>query len=100
LIAESVDVGHHIVAEPALVASGNLEIRIIQVRAHLHDRLLGNLEPQLALGFCQREPEPAPEADAMAFTPEYLHGGRRVPRPKRRAPAVIAHRNIRSVKVT
>jgi hypothetical protein len=51
LIAEGVDVCHHVVPEPTLVPRGNLEIGVVQVRPHLGDGLLWNVEPELALGF-------------------------------------------------
>jgi hypothetical protein len=100
LITECVDVGHHIVTESPLVSRSNLEIGVVQVRAHLCDGLLRDIEPQLTLCFRQRKPESPPEAYTVALTPEYLHGRRRITRPQRRPPALIAHRNIRSVKVT
>ena len=44
LIAEGVDVGHHVVAEATLVAAGRREVGVVQVRPHLRQRLLGDRE--------------------------------------------------------
>ena len=41
----------------------------------------------------------APEADPMGLAPQDLHRRRGVPGAERRAPAVVGHRNTRSVKV-
>ena len=99
LVAEGVDVGHDVVAEAALVARGGSEVGVVQVGPHLRQRLVGDVEPQLALGLGQRQPEPAPEADPVRLAPEGLHRRRGVAGAERRAPAVVGHRNTRSVKV-
>jgi hypothetical protein len=99
LVAEGVDVRHHVVPEPALVPRRRGEVRVVQVRAHLGQRFLGNGEPQLALRLREREPQPAPEPDTVRLAPEDLHRRRGVAGAQRRAPAVVGHRNTRSVKV-
>ena len=99
LLAEGVHVRHHVVPEAALVPGRGGEIGVVQVGPHLGQRLLGNGEAQLALRFRQGQPEPAPQADAVRLAPERLHRGRGVAGAQRRAPAVVAHRKTRSVKV-
>ena len=42
LVAEVVNVGHHVVPQPALVLSGFVEVGVVQVRAELRDRGIGN----------------------------------------------------------
>jgi hypothetical protein len=86
-------------AEPALVAAGGGEIHVVQVGAHLGERRLGNVEPELPLRLREREPQAPPQPDPMRLPPEALHRGRRVAAAERRLPAVVAHRNTRSVKV-
>ena len=100
LVAKGVDVSHDVVPEPALVAGGRGQIGIVQVGAHLRDRRLGYIQPQLPLALGQGQPKPAPEGDPAGLAPQRLHGGRRVARAQRRTPALVGHRKIRSVKVT
>ncbi len=99
LIGVGVHVRHHVVAVAALVAGRGGEVHVVQVRPKLRDGLIGDRETELALRLREREPEPAPQADAVRLAPETLHGGRRVARAERRGPALVAHRNTRSVKV-
>jgi hypothetical protein len=99
LLTEGVHVRHDVVPEAALVAGGGDEIGVVEVGPHLGQRLLRNGEAQLALRFRQRQPQPAPQADAVRLAPECLHRGRGVAGAQRRAPAVVAHRKTRSVKV-
>ena len=93
LLAEGVDVRHDVVAEAPLVPAGGGQVGVVEVGAHLGQRLLGDVEPELALGLRQGEPEPAPEPDAVRLAPQRLHRGRGVAGAERRAPAVVGHRN-------
>ena len=97
LVAEGVDVGHHVVAEPPLVLGGRGQVGVVEMGAHLRQRRVRDVEPQLPLRLGQRQPEPAPEADAVRLAPEPLHGGRGVAGAERGTPAVVGHRNTRSV---
>ena len=94
------DVGHDVVAEPALVARRGGEVGVVEVRLQRRDRGGGNLEPQLPLGLHERQPEPAPERHPVGFAPELLHRRRGVAGSQRRLIARVGHgRNIRSVKM-
>jgi len=99
LISEVVDMGHHVVPEPALVLRHGREIGIIQMGPKLLDGEGGNREAQLALSFHQSQPEPAPERSAVGPAPERLHRRRGVPEPQRRLVAGLAHRKTRSMKM-
>ena len=43
LLAQVVDVRHHVVADPLLVLRDTLEIGVVQMRAQLRERALGDL---------------------------------------------------------
>ncbi len=90
LIAEVMDVCHHVMAQPALVLGRFVQIDIIEMGAHLGQRGSGDREAQVPLDFHQREPQPAPQTDAAALAPERLHGGRGVARGERRDPGQTA----------
>ena len=75
LIAEGVDVGHHVMAKAALVAGRYIQICVVQVRPHLDDGRLRDVEPQLAFRLGQCQPESAPQANAVTVAPEGLHRG-------------------------
>src|SRR5919198_2916739 len=90
LIAEVVDVRHHVVAKPPFVFGGLVEIGIVEVRAQLGKCRAGDLEAELFLRFHEREPQPAPEIDATPLAPQRLHGGRGVPRGERGDPVQTA----------
>jgi hypothetical protein len=99
LVGEGVHVGHHVVPETPLVAGGRGEVGVVQVGAHLRQRLVGDGQPELPLRFGQGQPQPPPQSDAVRLAPQQLHRGRRVAGAQRRGPALVAHRNTRSVKV-
>ena len=90
LIAEVVDMRHDVVAQAPLVLGGLVEISVVEVRPQLRERGIGNFQPELFLGFHQRQPQPAPQTDATALAPERLHGRRRVPCRERRNPVQTA----------
>ena len=73
LLAEVMDVGHDIVAQPLLVLGGALEVGVVDVLAHLRQRVLGDVETELFLGLHQCEPEPPPQPDAPPLSPQRLH---------------------------
>ena len=56
-VAERVDVRHHVVPEATLVRGDGVEVDVVEVRAHLRDRLVGNRHAELLLGLGEREPE-------------------------------------------
>ncbi len=90
LIAEVVDMRHHIVTQPSLVFRGLLEVGIVEMGPQLRQRGVRNREAQLFFPLHQREPQPAPQADTAALAPERLHRGRGVARRERRNPAQTA----------
>ena len=65
-VAERVDVRHHVVAEAPLVRRDRVEVDVVEVRAHLRDRLVGNRNAELLLGLGEREPERATGRGASA----------------------------------
>ncbi len=97
LVAEMVDVRHHVVPEATLVLRRDGEVGVVEMRAHLRQRRIRNLEPELALRFGEREPDAPPEADAVRLAPQPLHGGGGVAGAEGGAPAVVGHRYTRSV---
>jgi hypothetical protein len=99
LIAERMDVRHHIMAEAPLVACGDNQIGVIEMSSHLSNSRLWDVESQLTLGFGQGQPEPAPKANAVRLAPKRLHGGRGIAGAERRVPPLVGHRKTRSVKV-
>ena len=48
-IAEGVDVRHHVVAEASLVRRDGIEVDVVEMRAHLRERLVGNRHAELLL---------------------------------------------------
>ena len=90
LIAEMMDVRHHVMAQPALVLRGFLEIGVVQVRAKLIHCCIRDPDSQILLPLHERQPQPAPQADAAALAPECLHRGRGVACGERRDPAQTA----------
>ena len=69
-VAEGMDVGHHVVPEPALVGARRLEVDVVDLRAQLGDLRLGDLQAELALRLGQRDPEPSPGRDPAPAGPE------------------------------
>ena len=69
LVAQRVDVGHHIVPQAFLVLHRPVEVDVVEVGAHLGGGIGRDREPELLFGFQQGEPEPAPLADAPALAP-------------------------------
>ena len=55
-VAEGVNVRHDIMTEPSLVRGDGRKIHIVQVLAHLGDRLVGNLDAERFLRFGEGEP--------------------------------------------
>src|SRR5207249_12088643 len=84
LVPEVMDVRHHVVPHTLLVLGGALQIGVVQVRAQLSERPVGDGEAELALGLHEREPQPPPQADPPALSPQRLHRGRSVALAQRR----------------
>ena len=57
------DVAHHIVERLALVRLGVGVVYLVAKPLHLGNLLVGNAEPELFLGLCQRNPERPPRAE-------------------------------------
>lgn len=66
LIAECVDVGHHIMAEPLFISFRRGEIDGFQMFFHLGDLYFGNRKSKLSLPFGQGNPQ-APESYDLVF---------------------------------
>src|SRR5688572_24090475 len=90
LIAEMMDVRHHVVTQPALVFGGFVEIGVVEMLAQLLQRRVRDLEAELFLRFHQGQPEAAPQTDAPALAPQRLHRGRGVPHGQRGDPVQTA----------
>lgn len=73
LIAVSVDLGHHIVAEFPFVFVGNIEIESIAESFELFDLGLGDRQSELLLGFGEGDPEFSPESDAVFRAEQARH---------------------------
>ena len=97
-VAERVDVRHHVVAKAPLVRGDDVEVDVVEMRAHLRDRLVRNRHAELLLRFGEREPELAPQAVSHRRRPELEHRLRRVPLGERRRVAIVSrHRTANSV---
>ena len=88
VVAEEVDVRHHVVAEATLVLGGLLEVDGVERRAHLIERLLRDVQPDLPLALREREPQAAPRPVAVPRREDLLHLGRRVAVGERMAVAI------------
>ncbi len=98
-IAERMNVGHDVVAEAALVLGHALEVEVVEVGAHLGDRLVGDLHPERSLGLGQREPQRPPERMPRLWRPDLQHRARRIALgERRRVPRAIRHRMMKSVE--
>ena len=73
LLPERVDVCHDVVPEAPLVARRHGEVGVVEMRPHLSQRAVGDVEPELAFGLREGEPEPPPQRDAVRLTPQALH---------------------------
>ena len=78
LLAEVMDVRHHVMAQPLLMLGGALQVHVVQVGAQLRERLIGNVEAELLLRLHQREPQAPPQPDAPPLAPQRLHRRRGV----------------------
>jgi len=72
-IAQGMDVRHHIVSEPALVTLGGVEVDRLNLAAQRRDLLLGDRQPQGALGLGQSDPQPPPGRELHPRRPEPGH---------------------------
>ena len=74
LLAEVVDVRHHVVTQALLVLRRAIQVGVVQVRPHFRQGRRRDGEPELLLRFHQRQPEPAPQPDSFPVPPQHLHG--------------------------
>src|SRR5687767_6349099 len=84
-IAESMYVCHNVVTESLLVIGNRVEVDLVEVRAHLPNRVIRNLNAQLALRFGEGQPETAPQAVARCRGPQLEHRSGGVSLGQRRA---------------
>jgi hypothetical protein len=84
LLAERVDVRHHVVFEALLEVARVGVVDVVGRRLHLLDLRGGDVEAERLLRLRERDPEPPPRAEleVVREEPEHLH--RRVPLRKRR----------------
>ena len=73
LVAVGVNVGHHVMPQPALVPLGCLEVDVVQVGPELLDLLPGDGQAQFGLGLGQGDPQPPPGAELPLRTPQPAH---------------------------
>ena len=78
LLAQEMDVRHHVVAQALLVLRRAVEIRVVEVGAQLAQGVVGDGEPQLLLALHQGEPQATPQTDAASLAPQRLHRRRGV----------------------
>ncbi len=78
VLAEEVHVRHDVVTETLLQRGCPLEVERVELRAHLGERFLRDVEAELRLGFGEREPETAPDAEPTSRGEDRLHLPRRV----------------------
>jgi hypothetical protein len=83
-VAKGVHVRHHVVPEPSLIRRDYHEVDIVDVIAHLHDRLVRNRHAELFLRLRQRQPEPPPPPVSLLRGPELEHRLRCIPLGQRR----------------
>ena len=72
-VAQRMDMGHHVVAEPPLVGFGGGEVDRLDLGAERVDLLVADVQPQRALGLGQRDPEPTPGGELDLGRPEPGH---------------------------
>ena len=97
-VAKGVDVSHHVVPEAPLVDGHLLEVDVVEVRAHLRQRLIRDRHPQPLLGLGEGEPEAPPESVPHAGRPQLQHRRGRVALGERGGVTVVRrHRITKSV---
>ena len=76
-VAEGVDMGHDIVAEFAFIFGGEGEVFVgdLEVRFHLVDLFVGDVEAAGLLGLCDGEPDLAPGGELVSGGPDFAHLG-------------------------
>ena len=73
LIAEGVDMGHHVVPQLALVFVGGGEVDRVDMGPQLFDLRLRDGEPHLRFGFGEPDPQLPPGAVFALSAPELAH---------------------------
>ncbi len=84
LIAQSVHMGHHVVAKLGLVGLRRVEVEVVQVCFEGGDLRVGDVEAQRLFALGEGEPESSPGREAVPVGPEFLHGTGGVPGLQRR----------------
>src|SRR5207248_1753972 len=88
---------HHVVPIPLLILRDGREVDVVEMPAHLRDRLRRNVDAELAFRLGERQPQATPVPIARGRRPELEHRPGRVPLGERRGIAlVVGHRRAKS----
>jgi len=68
-----VDVRHDVVPDLALLRLRHVVVDVLDVRAHLRNLRLRDVEPQLPLRLRERDPEPPPRGELHVVRKQALH---------------------------
>jgi hypothetical protein len=91
-LAPGVHVGHHVVAQLALEALGQLEVHVLEVRAQLGELGVRDRQAELLLALGQREPDAVPGDELLLLAEVRAHCLAGVARPERAlVVVVVAH---------
>ena len=61
-ITEGMHMRHHVVTEPLLELGDLREIDVVHVLTHRGDGSCGDIDPEVVLRLCERDPKPPPES--------------------------------------
>jgi hypothetical protein len=89
------DVGHHVVAQLALVRSRGFEVDIVGMRFQLGDLFLRDRQAEFVLALGERDPEATPEAELALVAEERGHFRRGVAADERVFVAIVRHEFLR-----
>ena len=73
LLAVGVDVAHHIMADLLLTGLRHLIVDIVLMCDQLLDLFIADIQSQLLLALCQRDPQPAPGTKLLVVGKQLLH---------------------------
>mmetsp|Transcript_41735 Transcript_41735/g.81808 ORF Transcript_41735/g.81808 Transcript_41735/m.81808 type:complete len:366 (+) Transcript_41735:613-1710(+) len=72
-IAISVDVSHDVMSEPCLVTIGHIQVNVVDVRGHLADLFVSNVDTQFLFSGGEGQPEFAPRGKLHCRRPYVRH---------------------------
>jgi len=89
-VFEGVHLGHHVVAKLLLVFGRVVEIDVVEVVAHLPQRVVGDaVQAELFFALGERKPKPSPQAELLGRAQQVKHFGRRVAGGERRNVSLV-----------